>query len=148
MTSGMRWEMAKRIKIGTGRPLRLFRKNPLKVKKGARLRLQNEQSHLHSRSIVIDLRRFDMPTKSKTAECKNVVTPQLKSRTKPEIILSQLESESGASLLTLVEITGWQKHSIRAVISSLRKSGIVVEKAGRGTECRYRALGKGSASHD
>ena len=47
-----------------------------------------------------------MPTKSKTAECKKVVTPQLKSRTKPEIILSKLESESGAYLLTLVEITG------------------------------------------
>lgn len=89
-----------------------------------------------------------MPTRKSAASAKKEIPSKTKGPTKPETVLSQLESESGASLLTLVEVTGWQKHSIRAVISGLRKAGIVVEKEGRGTECRYRALSKGSASHD
>ena len=89
-----------------------------------------------------------MPSGKTPVSSKTQKSAKSKGLPKPEIVLSQLKSESGASLLALVEITGWQKHSIRAVISGLRKSGTVVEKIGRGGECRYRALNKGSASHD
>jgi hypothetical protein len=45
---------------------------------------------------------------------------------KPDIVLSLLSRNKGANITQLQEATGWQAHSIRAVISGLRKKGINV----------------------
>jgi hypothetical protein len=45
-------------------------------------------------------------------------------RKKPEAILALISRVKGASVSQLQEATGWQRHSIRAAISGLRKRGL------------------------
>ena len=39
-----------------------------------------------------------------------------------------LAQPEGARLDTLCAATGWQKHSVRAALSGLRKTGVIVER--------------------
>ncbi len=50
---------------------------------------------------------------------------------KLSLVLGLLESPEGASLVRLVEVTGWLPHTTRAALTGLRKRGYVVssEKA-------------------
>jgi hypothetical protein len=48
--------------------------------------------------------------------------------TKIEIVLKQLHRPSGASIAQLQKATGWQPHSVRAVLTGLRKKGHNVER--------------------
>lgn len=61
-------------------------------------------------------------------------------KTKAGNILAQLRRVNGASINQLTASTGWQAHSLRAVISGLRKQGIsiVTSKAKNGATV-YRA---------
>ncbi len=43
--------------------------------------------------------------------------------TKPDIILKLINRKSGAALNQLQEATGWKPHSVRAVLSGLRRKG-------------------------
>ena len=50
------------------------------------------------------------------------------------LILDRLEGETGATLDELVDVTGWQKHSVHGALSRLRTRGFAVhleEKEGR-----------------
>lgn len=49
-------------------------------------------------------------------------------RTKIATLRAMLESPEGASLDAMRSATGWQPHSLRASISTLRKSGLVIER--------------------
>ena len=46
--------------------------------------------------------------------------------TKIQIVRDLLSSETGATLEALCAATGWQSHSVRAALSSLRKDGTVI----------------------
>ena len=48
-----------------------------------------------------------------------------------------LQSPNGASLAALMEITGWQAHTVRAVLSRLRKKGWAVMRRSEGTVTVY-----------
>ena len=39
-----------------------------------------------------------------------------------------LNRKSGANLTALQKATGWQAHSVRAALSTLRKSGYIIDK--------------------
>ncbi len=48
--------------------------------------------------------------------------------TKVAKLLTLLQTGTGASLEDMVEATGWLPHTARAVLTSLRKKGHVIEK--------------------
>ena len=55
-----------------------------------------------------------------------------KSGARPPSKLSAIEKllnrKSGATTAQLISATGWQAHSVRAVLSRLRKTGVVIDK--------------------
>ena len=66
------------------------------------------------------------PTKSqKTAK----TVAKSSSTRKPDIILNMMSRAKGAAIEQLQEATGWQPHSIRAVISILRKKGVAISRS-------------------
>ena len=48
--------------------------------------------------------------------------------TKAAIVKRLLSRKSGANLAALQDATGWQPHSVRAALSTLRKAGYTIEK--------------------
>lgn len=68
-------------------------------------------------------------TKSKVAQPHdNDGTTAPERRTKLALMREMLERPAGAVLDELCSATGWQKHSVRAALSGLRKSGFTVER--------------------
>ncbi len=64
--------------------------------------------------------------------------------TKSTMLREMLQARAGASLSRLCETTGWQKHSVRAALSGLRKAGYAIERQDPkkpGGEARYRITG-------
>lgn len=49
-------------------------------------------------------------------------------QTKTDTIRAMLSKPKGASLEAICKATGWQPHSARAVLSSLRKAGYTIER--------------------
>ncbi len=56
-----------------------------------------------------------------------------KSETKSELMRRMLARKSGATLSSLQKATGWQPHSVRAALSTLRKAGYTIDKLPPGT---------------
>ncbi|MCX7287512.1 MAG: DUF3489 domain-containing protein [Rhodobacterales bacterium] len=57
--------------------------------------------------------------------------------TKTLAVRMHIRSPDGATLADLMELTGWQAHTVRAVISRLRKKGWEVVRRREGTETVY-----------
>lgn len=55
--------------------------------------------------------------------------PAKQGKKKPDIILAMLSRAKGATIEQLQEATGWQPHSVRAVISILRKKGTPIVRS-------------------
>lgn len=68
------------------------------------------------------------------------VKPSPKTPTKRALVLELLRREDGATLPELMAATGWQAHSVRAVLTGLRKSGSVLEKSIRNGATCYQIL--------
>ena len=73
-------------------------------------------------------------TPAKTKPVKSLkmakpVTAKSASIKKPDIILNMMSRAKGAAIEQLQEATGWQPHSIRAVISILRKKGVAISRS-------------------
>lgn len=49
--------------------------------------------------------------------------------TKTAVLRKLLSRKAGADLAALQSATGWQPHSVRAVISGLRKAGFRIDRA-------------------
>jgi DNA-binding MarR family transcriptional regulator len=60
-------------------------------------------------------------TKPKAATTRKVAAPKANRQTKHQQVIDALRRPGGATLAELIELTGWQPHTVRAVISSLRK---------------------------
>ena len=56
-------------------------------------------------------------------------SPNTPKETKSAAIQRLLTRKSGATLTALQTATGWQAHSVRAALSTLRKSGYIIDKA-------------------
>lgn len=52
-------------------------------------------------------------------------------------MLGLLQREQGATLYELVEATGWQPHTTRAMLTGLRKKGHEIERRKRGDVTCY-----------
>ena len=48
--------------------------------------------------------------------------------TKTTMLLTLLQTGTGASLEDMTDATGWQPHTVRAAITGLRKKGHIVER--------------------
>ena len=54
-----------------------------------------------------------------------------KAATKSAAVLTLLIREQGATLAEMVEATGWQPHTTRAMLTGLRKKGHAIERGKR-----------------
>lgn len=68
-------------------------------------------------------------------------TAVLPPRTKVGCLRERLKDPGGASLTTLMELTGWQAHTIRAALTGLRKTGLAIIRWREGMETFYKADG-------
>ncbi|MEQ9176867.1 DUF3489 domain-containing protein [Roseovarius sp.] len=61
--------------------------------------------------------------------------PKMPRKTKSALVREMLDRAGGASLDDLCKATGWQRHTVRAALSGLRKAGHVIDrtKDGDGT---------------
>lgn len=75
-----------------------------------------------------------------TPNPKLAAQPSPKPPTKRALALELLRREDGATLTELMAATGWQAHSVRAVLTGLRKSEIVLEKSIRNGATCYQIL--------
>jgi hypothetical protein len=57
--------------------------------------------------------------------------------TKSDLVISLLSRPNGAHASELLSATGWQLHSLRAFISSLRKRGHAISRSKENGEARY-----------
>ncbi len=57
--------------------------------------------------------------------------------TKRDLVLELLRGEGGAPLSAIVEATGWLPHTVRAVLTGLRKKGHDVSRSKIDGETRY-----------
>ncbi|MDU8912504.1 DUF3489 domain-containing protein [Aestuariicoccus sp. MJ-SS9] len=48
--------------------------------------------------------------------------------TKSAMVRKLLSRKTGADIATLEEATGWQQHSVRAALSTLRKAGYTIDR--------------------
>ncbi|MDI3334795.1 DUF3489 domain-containing protein [Defluviimonas aestuarii] len=48
--------------------------------------------------------------------------------TKSALVRRLLARKSGADLAALQDATGWQPHSVRAALSTLRKAGYIIDR--------------------
>jgi hypothetical protein len=48
--------------------------------------------------------------------------------TKSAVVRKLLSRKTGADITTLQEATGWQPHSVRAALSTLRKAGYSIDR--------------------
>lgn len=56
---------------------------------------------------------------------------EAKVSTKSAAVLTLLKREQGATLAELVDATGWQPHTTRAMLTGLRKKGYAIERGKR-----------------
>ncbi len=61
-----------------------------------------------------------------TAASEDVEPSRPRPTSKAGIMLALLEAPDGATLAKLMQVTGWQAHTIRAALSGLRKRGFSV----------------------
>lgn len=66
-----------------------------------------------------------------------VPTPKPARQTKAALLRSRLSEPGGASLACLIELTGWQAHTLRAALSGLRKEGFSLNRRRDGDDTIY-----------
>ena len=58
-------------------------------------------------------------TKPKAATTRKVAAPKANRQTKHQQVIDALRRPGGATLAELIELTGWQPHTVRAVLSNI-----------------------------
>lgn len=65
-------------------------------------------------------------------------TPTTKTPSKLDQVEALLKRDGGASVCEIMELTGWQQHSVRgAMAGALKKRGLVITSEKVGSERRY-----------
>ena len=77
-------------------------------------------------------------TKAPQAPKKEVTKLATAQPSKKDRFHALLASEAGATIAEIVEATGWQAHSARAMLTGLRKQGLTVGKSKVEGVTRYR----------
>jgi Protein of unknown function (DUF3489) len=89
---------------------------------------------------------------TQAAETASVTTPKAAAtsplnqprQTKASLLRSRLSDPGGVSMAALMEMTGWQAHTLRAALSGLRKDGLTLTRRREGEETIY-AIAAGAA---
>ena len=55
-------------------------------------------------------------------------TPKKPRETKSALLRRLLNRKAGADLAALQDATGWQPHSVRAALSTMRKAGFTIDR--------------------
>jgi Protein of unknown function (DUF3489) len=64
-------------------------------------------------------------------------TPKAPRQTKAALLRARLSDPGGVSLAALIELTGWQAHTLRAALSGLRKDGLTLTRRREGEDTIY-----------
>ena len=64
-------------------------------------------------------------------EAIRALPTSVKGATKTTAVLALLHRDKGATLTELVQATGWQPHTTRAMLTGLRKKGHAIERRKR-----------------
>ena len=67
-------------------------------------------------------------------------SPAPKRATKQDLVLEMLQREGGVPLSAIVAATGWLPHTVRTVLSGLRKKGHNVARSKADGETRYNVV--------
>lgn len=91
---------------------------------------KNEQAETHVAPITLE-----------KLNCKGTPTPLFRPGTRQAQLLDLLLRDEGADIDEMMQLTGWQSHSVRATLTGFRKRGIAVTrtKEGNGVSI-YRAV--------
>ena len=80
-----------------------------------------------------------------TKNANTKVTTHEPRKTKIATVTELLRRQNGATLDELVEATGWQKHTVRASLTGLKKKGHEIERTAGADGSRYRIVNQASA---
>lgn len=81
-----------------------------------------------------------MARSAKTISNPVITDSPLPRPSKMDAVLELLRRAEGATLGEIIDQTGWQPHSTRAVLTGLRKKGHVLEKTKRDDVTCYRIV--------
>lgn len=80
--------------------------------------------------------RPDTTQQDSVTASTNAVVPR---QTKAALLRAMLEAPGGASLNRIMEVTGWQAHTVRAALTGLRKAGLHLIRRREGDDSIYAA---------
>ena len=84
-----------------------------------------------------------MPTETSTKPKTEAAKVAMTKRTRREQLTKLLNRKSGASIAQIQKAFGWQPHTARAAISTLRKGGTRIERTDTDKGAVYRAVTEG-----
>lgn len=84
-----------------------------------------------------------MPTETSTKPKTEATKVARTKPTRREQLIKLLNRKSGASITQIQKAFGWQPHTARAAISTLRKEGTPVERTDTDKGAVYRAVTEG-----
>ena len=58
-------------------------------------------------------------------------------QTKAALLRARLAEPGGASMTDMMHLTGWQAHTLRAALTGLRKTGVILTRSREGGETIY-----------
>lgn len=64
----------------------------------------------------------------------------MSTQTKSNTVRKMLGRPRGATIAAICGKTGWQRHTVHAFLSGLRKNGVALEREGQGTAATYRLI--------
>ena len=105
-------------------------------------REQNQQSEDGSTPVAM---ASELPATQKPATQKTGATLKAPRQTKAALLRARLAAPGGVSLAALMELTGWQAHTLRAALTGLRKAGLAITRRREGTDTLYAIDAAGSA---
>ena len=82
------------------------------------------------------------PVKTKPTAAKPAPPLPAPIMTKRDTVLALLRRKGGATMAELIAATGWQAHSIRALLSRLGSQGHQITRTPYGTSCYYALAGQ------
>lgn len=86
-----------------------------------------------------------------TAPQQSATTPNRSETSKAEIVLKKLRLARGATVAQIMELTGWQSHSVRGFFSAVvrKKLGLnLVSEVGKDGQRRYRIVDDAAKAAD
>ncbi len=87
-----------------------------------------------SKALTMDALGSDADERAEPASSADTSS---KATTKTALVLSLLERAEGATLVQLVEATGWLPHTARAALTGLKKKGHAVQRTSVDGVSRY-----------